>query len=132
MFLATKATCSSPVDLSDSVYSGEHKKIALLVPTTPTGPSASHFSQLWDTAQREGLAGEGLCIPEEEQDFLGCSGMLLGIQHSVLKMPYAFPALQTIPDRDGQEASNPKAFLSPAQCLAHSPVWISQLFLTHP
>lgn len=89
------------------------------------GPSASHLSQLWDTAQREGLAWERLCLSEEEQDFLGCSEMLLGTQHSVLTnlaafpMPHVFSALQTIPDRalEGEEASNAKAVLRPAQCL---------------
>lgn len=84
--LATKATCSSPGGLPGSIYSREHKKIALLVPKTPTGPSVSHFSQLWDTAQRKGLAWESLCLSEEEQDFLGYSGMQLGTQHAVLKI----------------------------------------------
>lgn len=65
--LATKATCSSPVGLPDSIYSREHKKIALLVPETPTGPSASHFS----LSEREGLAWGRLCFSEEEQDFFG-------------------------------------------------------------
>lgn len=124
--LATKATCSSPVGLPGSIYSREHKKIALLVPETPMGPSASHLSQLWDTAQREGLAWERLCLSEEEQDFLGCSEMLLGTQHSVLKIkPGCFSHATCLfcftnhprQSTGGEEASNAKAVLRPAQCL---------------
>lgn len=77
--LATKATCSSPVDLPGSKYSREHKKIALLVPESPTGPSASHFSQLWDTAQRErGWLGKGCASQRRSRTFWGVQGCSWG------------------------------------------------------
>lgn len=68
VFLATKATCSSPVYSPDSIYSRGHTLNSCSQPWTPTGSSESCFLQPRDTAgaaaPREELPRGRWCLPK--------------------------------------------------------------------